>query len=266
MLYCGRVDAPVGGFVVAAQVVHASDNLLAALLHISAGIGRVKLQRIGQSGGNQCRVALRELTGVFVEILVGAGLHTIDAIAHLYGVEIHLHDALFTPYFLYKESEIGLKAFPYPAVPLPQEHVLGSLLRDGASATLFAALEGDEACLQNGFLVEAVMLQEVRVLASDNRCGHVLRDKIHIHPLMLNLWVFAVDILLTVSDIHERSAIHWHPLECYYRKYRRDKEKDEDIANPYPQPVPYKLQISHNKNISTFYRLQRYLFSVTYHL
>ena len=58
-------------------------------------------------------------------------LGTVDAIPHLNGVEVDLHDALLRPQQFDEHGEVSLKTFPHPRATRPQEHILRRLLRDG---------------------------------------------------------------------------------------------------------------------------------------
>ena len=46
--------------------------------------------------------------------LCSHSLHTVESVAGLDRVQIHLHDALLAPQSLYKHSEISLEAFSHP--------------------------------------------------------------------------------------------------------------------------------------------------------
>ena len=72
-----------------------------------------------------------EVFGILAEVLLSNSLGTIDAIAHLDGVEIDLHDALLGPEEFDEGGEIDLKALAHPAAAWPEEDILGRLLRDG---------------------------------------------------------------------------------------------------------------------------------------
>ena len=98
---------------------------------------------------------------------------TIDAIAHLDGVEIDLHDALLRPKQLDKESKISLKALAQPRTAGPKKNVLGSLLADGASSelTFLRMLAVAARSMLNGLEVKAMMLQKTLILTRHHRYG-----------------------------------------------------------------------------------------------
>ena len=146
---------------------HFMHYLLLPFLHVSAGIGRTELAGVGQRGGNKGTLAAGEVFGILVEVLLGYGLGPIDAVAHLDGVEIDLHDALLGPEEFDECGEIDLKALAHPAATWPQEDILGRLLRDGGGTqlTLLWMLTVALGCMFNGLVVEAVMIIELAILA-----------------------------------------------------------------------------------------------------
>ena len=82
-------------------------------------MGGVEFAWIGQRHGYHRALGLAKVLGTAMEMTLGYRLGTVDAVAHLNGVEIYLHNPLLGPEYLYEECEIHLKAFTHPTAPWP---------------------------------------------------------------------------------------------------------------------------------------------------
>lgn len=173
-----------------------------------------------------------ELVGIFIKIESCHGFHTIDAVAHLHGVEIHFHDPLLAPNKFYQHREICLKTFPHPTVTWPQKHIFGGLLRYGAGAPLLSSAEGLKSGLVDFLKVETVVLQKACVFARHHRQGHVLADSVDTHPFVLYFWLTAVGHLLHHTNKHQRSVVHWQPLQYHHRRHGGNQKEDNRKRYP----------------------------------
>ena len=113
------------------HILHLMKDALLALQHVATGLGRIETAGIGQRSGNEGTLLTGKLRGAGVEMPFGHRIGTIDAVAHLDGVEIDLHDALLRPEEFYQHREINLETFAQPRTARPKEDVLGRLLTDG---------------------------------------------------------------------------------------------------------------------------------------
>ena len=116
------MGADVAGELV--DLVHALLDGVVHLLHFGTWMGAVAVQGIGQRDGDIGALVFGQAVGGGVEIDVCHGVGTIDALAHLDGVEIDLHDAFLAPDFLNQKGEISLQALTQPRPVLPQEDVV----------------------------------------------------------------------------------------------------------------------------------------------
>lgn len=207
---------------------HLVHDLSLALPHVGRGRLATVSSGVGERGGYQCAVGAREVVGVDAEVLLGHGLHAVDAVAHLDGVEIDLHDALLAPKSLDEESEVGLQALAQPRAALPQKHVLGRLLRDGAAATQpLAVVEVLQGGLLDGFVVEAVVLHEALVLAGDHSHGHGARHTLQRNPLVVETDGTAIGDLFEATREHERREIDRHKAIGHHREQRGGEEQGQ---------------------------------------
>ncbi len=157
------------------DVSHVRLDLSCAQSHISARIARGKLPRVRQRGGNQRAIVAREVSRALAEVVFGASLDAVYAVAHFDGVEINLHDALLAPKQFDEGGEINLETFAHPRPPGPQKNVLGRLLRDGARA-IFLGASGCQIALgggADGLEVETMMKQKAGILAGHHGHGDV---------------------------------------------------------------------------------------------
>ena len=74
----------------------------------------VTLQGVGQRHGNVGTLVLSELVGCGIEVDACDRIGAIDALAHLDGIEIDLHDAFLAPNAFNQEREIGFQALAQP--------------------------------------------------------------------------------------------------------------------------------------------------------
>ena len=101
------------------NVFHLLQDAGLALEHVGGWRLAGELAGIGQGGGNEGTLTTSEVFGILMEVLLGNGLGPIDAIAHLDGVEIDLHDALLGPEEFDECGEIDFKAFTHPTAAWP---------------------------------------------------------------------------------------------------------------------------------------------------
>ena len=87
--------------------------------HVGARVLRAEMARIWQCRGYQGTIGPCELARRTVEVLFGYGLDTIYSVAHLDGVEIDFHDALFAPEEFNEEREISLEPLSHTRPPWP---------------------------------------------------------------------------------------------------------------------------------------------------
>ena len=86
-----------------------------ATVHVACGRGGVHAEGVGESDGYHGTLVACEVFGVTSEVFLRHGLCSVDAIAHLYGVEIDLHDAMLVPEELYEDCEVGFHALAGPS-------------------------------------------------------------------------------------------------------------------------------------------------------
>ena len=110
------------------NVLHLLQDAGLTLEHIGGWRLAGELTGIGQRGGNESTLTASEVFGILMEMLLGNSLGAIDAIAHLDGVEIDLHDALLGPEEFDECSEIDLKTLAHPTAAWPEKDILGGLL------------------------------------------------------------------------------------------------------------------------------------------
>ena len=101
-LFCG--GGAVGNLF---NVVHFLEDAVSAAEEFAGGVFRVACQWAGQRGCYECCLAWGETVGGGVEVELCHRFHTVDAVAHFYGVEVHFHNALFAPDIFYQEGEVG---------------------------------------------------------------------------------------------------------------------------------------------------------------
>ena len=90
-------------------------------------------------------------------MISGDRLCPVNAVAHLYGVEVDLHDSLFTPEEFNEEREVCLQSLSHPRSSRPEEHIFCSLLTDSACTSLSFMSFVVFNSLLNGIEVKAVM-------------------------------------------------------------------------------------------------------------
>ena len=87
--------------------------------HICTGVFGTKLARIGQCGCDEGTFGACQLARGLAKVVLGTRIQTIDGAAHLYGVEVDLHNALLAPQQFYQSREIDLETFSHPASSRP---------------------------------------------------------------------------------------------------------------------------------------------------
>ena len=222
------------------DIFHLSQNLVFALHHIGRGRSRTIFAGIRQCGGNEGTLALGQLGARQAEMPLGYGLGTIDAIAHLDGVEVDFHDALLAPHQFDECCEIGLKPFAHPSAAWPQEHVLGRLLADGAGTQLaFVVLTVALGSLLDGLEVEAMVGEETLVFAGDDSQWHVGSHLAQRHPVVTQFDFLALRNLLTKTDEHQ-----WR--EPYGKETEGHNSKNGGAEKGYHHPFHDLLESSVN--------------------
>ena len=142
------------------------------------------------------------------------GVCSVDAVAHLYAVEVDFHDAVFAPDGLDEDGEVDFEAFAHPAAGGPEEDVLGCLLADGAASALAAAGDAVSDYGLELVEVEAVVLEEELVFAGHDGYGHVeAHVVVEADPVVLEADLFAAAYLLAAADDHEWCDVDGAPLE-----------------------------------------------------
>lgn len=76
---------------------HLSDNAVLPVPDICGRIFGTEFERIGQRGGNQCRLRCRKFGGGGVEMFPGNRLDTINSVSGFHAIEVDLQDALLAP-------------------------------------------------------------------------------------------------------------------------------------------------------------------------
>ena len=189
-------------------------------------MGGIKLARVGKRHGYHGALRLAELLGAAMEMTLCHCFGTIYAIAHLDGVEIHLHNPLLAPHHFDEGGEIYLEALSHPCATGPQKDVLGCLLGYGAGSELALVLIAHVALgsFLDGIEVEAMMLHEPRVLACHHRKGLGGRNLVEGHPTVSHLHLLALDNLFAQANEHQGSEIHGDEPEGNNRKDGGAKE------------------------------------------
>lgn len=144
------------------------------MTEIAGGMGRIAPERCGQADGKEGCLALGEIGGGVMKIELAGSFAAIDAIAELYNVEITFHDALLAPNQLDEGGVVGLDRFAEHAVFVGEKTVFGSLLADGAAATLatsFLALNISHLHLMD---VEPMVIHEKAVLGNGNGVDQII--------------------------------------------------------------------------------------------
>ena len=93
---------------------HLTHYLALAFEEIGCGMGAVEPERVGQRSGYKGTLLLGQARGGGGEMVLRHCLGSVDAVTHLYGVEIDFHDALLAPHEFDEEGEIGLETFAHP--------------------------------------------------------------------------------------------------------------------------------------------------------
>ena len=202
------------------------------LAHPGAGVAAVALQGVGQRHGDVSTLGTRQPVGRSIEVETRHGISAVNPAPHLDGIEINFHDALFAPDFLNQESEISLQAFSQPGTLLPQEHVAGRLLADGARAPLTLAFPSLKLSFLNLFQVKTAVFKEQIVLARHHRLRQVVGDPVQRHPVVIDLGAIAMQDRLDSADEHQRRDIDGYILKNHHRQNRRGEEENQYVAQP----------------------------------
>lgn len=217
------------------NVVHLIKNPTLALPHVSRRVFGREAAWVGQRGGNQGAVAATQLVCLLIEVVFRHGTYAVYSVTHFDGVKVDLHDALLAPNKLYEDGEVHLQSLAQPRSAGPQEHVLCRLLTDSAGAVLLlSALHVAFHSPLDSVEVEAVVLQEARVLTGHYGTWHVGRHLLQTHPTMVERREVAVGYLLSHTLKHERREEYGHELEEYDGEYRRGEKRHDNPFDNLP--------------------------------
>lgn len=187
----------------------------------------------------------------FPEMVVGTRFHAIDAIAHLYRVEIYLHDPLFSPKGFDENREIHLQAFSYPRTSLPEKDVFCRLLRYGAATMTYGTLFPVMLCsLPDSVKIKAVVTEKPLVFACHHCYGHIFGHLVERHPCVMQFYlVFVRKYLLAYTYEHQRREIDGDKTVSHNNKnsgskkshhypsyYLINQSEHGHKKNPYPLP------------------------------
>lgn len=145
-------------------------------------------------------------------MLLSYGFGSIDAVAHLDGIEVDLHDAFLAPDEFDEHGEVGFQPLAHPAWLRPEEHILGRLLTDSAAAAVAFARATFLQSLVYLDEVESVVREEPLVFAGHHSHGQVDAHRIERYPMMLEAQCVAVVHLLGTADYHQGGDIDGTPL------------------------------------------------------
>ena len=223
-----ELDTPIGA--------HAALDDGSLTAEIAGGVGWIALERCGQAGGKEGCLALGELGGGVVKIVLAGSFAAIDAIAELYNVEITFHDALLAPNQLDEGGVVGLDRFAEHAVFVGEKTVFGSLLADGAAATLatsFLALNISHLHLMD---VEPMVIHEKAVLGNGNGVDqiigyltnrHIVAFEAHGAFRVAHLLKEAFDHEWSEGRIEKRTEKHLDNGEAPYNEQRDPEDTPE---------------------------------------
>ena len=214
------------------------ENLVTTGEHVATGTGGIEPAGIGERGGDEGTLRARQVPGLTVEVPLGHGIGSIDAITHLNGVEIDLHDALLAPEEFNKYGEIGLEAFANPRTARPQKDVLGSLLGDGAGTKLafLRMLPIATGSIFNCFEVEAMMFKETLVLTGHDCHWQRGGDVFERNPMMTQRDRLTSAELLSATDKHQGREIDGYEAVGNNRKDSGGEECHHYPFEPFQYP------------------------------
>lgn len=205
--------------------LHLVLNLHRAPLDVGGGVLGGEFPGIGQCGGYQRALGACEVDGLLVEMMLRTSLHAVDAIAHLYGVEIDFHDALLAPHQFDEKGEVCLKPLAHPTAARPQEDILRRLLRDGAATMDSSAIDVVSCGLLYGVHVEPMMKKKTLILTRHHCHGHVGTNLIHGNPRVVPLQRLALTSLLEKAYHHEGRDIDRQKLVDNNRQDGKGQKK-----------------------------------------
>ena len=227
------------------DVLHLMQNPTLATAHIVCGFGTIETQRGWQRCGYHGATFAREFTCRAMKIFLCHSFGTIDAIAHLDAIEIHLHDTLLRPKKFDEHGEIDLKTFAHPGRSGPQEDIFGGLLRYGASPTTLLSIQSLAQGIANGFSVKSIMLHKTLVFATHHRTRQSRGDFREGDPIVLQTRYFSASHLLHTANHHERSEGYGHPTIDEGDQHTGRKEKKDSPAHNAPKH--FERIDSHNR-------------------
>ena len=178
------------------------------------------LPGVGQRGSYQGTLATAQVFGLNTEMCFCHGRGPVDAVAHLYRIEIYLHDALLRPKQFDECGEVDLEALARPTAPRPQEYILGRLLRDGRGTELASLwmLPVTLGGMLDGLVVEAVMRHKVGIFAGNDGYGQVGRYFPQGHPMVAQPQFLALASLLRQTDEHQRREVDGEKAKRHHRQ------------------------------------------------
>ena len=185
------------------NMLHLLHNGSLTPKHIRRRILAAEFNRIRQGGSNQSTVGPGQMKCRTREMELGYCFCAIDAISHLYTVQINLHDTPLTPNHFYQTGEICLKPLTTPAMTWPKKDVLCGLLTDSAGSTITLTATAFIYCNMYFFEIEAVMGQETLILAGHHSNWHIYGHRVQGHPMMTHTDGLPTTNLLHTTNCHQ---------------------------------------------------------------
>ena len=168
-------------------------------------------KRIGQGGRYEGTVGTGESGSRTGKMLLSYSFGPIDAIPHLNGIQIYLHDAMLVPQEFYQDGEIRFKTLAHPGALWPEKHILGCLLGDGASSAITLSAGSLGHSIAYLLEIKTSVVKESLILTGHHRHRHIDGHGIQRHPMMLELDLLSPTHLLYAADDHQRSHIYRYP-------------------------------------------------------
>lgn len=213
-------------------------------------MGRIAFQRRREADGYEGALPFGEPARSAVKVVLGGGFDTVDAGAHLNGVEVDFQNTLLGPHEFNQDGEIGFESFADPAAAGPEEYVLGCLLADGAGATFAFAGPAFIDGFLNLYRVETVVLVKPVVFRCDNCARHPLAHLVERHPLMFPV-AFALllgfgALRIDGADNHQGGNVDGHKAIYRHGEHAAPEKENQ-------QPLQYFSKQSHTASKLVIY-------------